>query len=71
MADTITERIVLSDDERARFVAYLRQRADQDGRLAEFLADLPVGTNGAHIRTDCKIRRDVYRALAEEIEHGR
>lgn len=65
------ERIMLTNDERAKFVAWLRQDADQEAGLVEFLADLPAGTNGAHIRTDCKIRRDVKRALAEEIERGR
>ena len=69
-AATDEERIVLTDDERAKFVAWLRQDADQDAGLVEFLADLPAGTNGARIRMDCKIRRDVKRALADEIEGG-
>jgi hypothetical protein len=60
--------IVLSAKESERFAAYLRQDAEQDAHLVAFLADLPSGTNGAHIRTDCKIRRDVKRALADEIE---
>lgn len=64
------ERIVLTADEREKFVAWLRQDADQDSALVEFLEDMPAGSNGARIRTDCKIKRDVKRALADEIERG-
>lgn len=69
-AATTDERIVLTPEERARFVAYLQQSAQVDANLVEFLDDVPPGTNGAHIRTDCKIRRDVKRAVAEELERG-
>lgn len=64
------ERIVLTKEERSRFVAYLRQQADVQAGLVEFLADVPPGTNGAHIRTDSKIRRDVLRGVAEGIERN-
>lgn len=64
----VDEPVALTAEERAKFVAYLRHSAQVDANLVEFLADVPSGTNGSHIRTDCKIRRDVKRAVADQLE---
>jgi hypothetical protein len=68
VAATEEERIVLTPEERARFVAFLRQDAAQEFRLMEFLDKMPPGTNGSRIKTDCKIRGNVKSALADELE---